>query len=197
MVSFCLTWQFFTLWVNPDSYCTISRSYVPWCVAYVSRRLCSFVVVCIGHADGDDSCRCCIKPMTLDSCACWQNIAVCVCCARIVAIDILLAIFIVTVWELLWYSQHPHNALVAFVNKAASWLWGWLTQPSSLHLRGSSCKRFGISWWLRWLCPSRLAMPLIASIAIGNVVIVCCCLSQLCIDPMLTPCLQLCSLLVY
>ncbi len=156
-----------------------------------------FVVVCIGHADGGNSCRCCIKRMTLDSCACWQNVAVCVCRARVAAIDILSAIFIVTVWVLLWYSQCLHNALVAFINKAASWLQGWLPRPSTLHLRGSSRERFGVSWWLRWLRPPRLAMPLIVSIAIGNVVVVCCCLSQLRIAPMLTPRLQLHFLLVY
>jgi hypothetical protein len=55
------------------------------------------VVVCVRHADGDDSCHHCIKRMTFDSCAGWHNVAVCVCHARIAAIDILAAIFVIAV----------------------------------------------------------------------------------------------------
>jgi hypothetical protein len=52
-------------------------------------------VVRIGHADGDDSCHCCIAHMTRGSCAGRQNIAVCVCCTPIAAIDTFAAIIFV------------------------------------------------------------------------------------------------------
>ncbi len=149
----------------------VQQSLRAWCVAYVSRQLgflllfgCCLgvvVVVHVGHADGDNSCRCCIECTTLDSCAGRQNVAVCVHCACFVAIDTHAAIFVIVVWVLSWYSQRSHDALVAFVNKAALWLWGWLPRPSSLHVRGSSRERFGISWWFRWSRPSRLAMSLL------------------------------------
>ncbi len=168
-----------------------------WCMAHVSQRLCFCVVVCVGHAGGDDSCHCRVERTTLDSCTGRQNVAVCIRCAHVAAIDVLVAILVVAVWVSSWYSQRPHNALVAFVNKAESWLQGWSPRPSSLHLRGSSCERFGISRWLRWLRPSQLATALIAFIAIGNVVVACCGLLQLRIALMLTPRSQLLFLLVY
>ncbi len=55
------------------------------------------VVICVGHADGDNSCCHRVEHMTLDSCAGRQNVAVCVCCARVAAIDVLAAIFVVAV----------------------------------------------------------------------------------------------------
>ncbi len=162
------------------------------CSCHCCDRRCSGAcAACIGHADGDNSCCCCIERTTLDSCAGRQNVAVCVCRARFATIDALAAIILVVVWVSLWYSQRPHYALVAFVNKAVVWLWGWLPQPSLLQLRDSSCEHFGISWWLRWLRPLRLAMALFVSIAIGKVVVACCFLLQLCIALMLTLHLQL------
>ena len=156
-----------------------------------------FVVVCIGHADGGDSCRCCIKRMTLDSCAGQWNIAVCVRHTCFAAIDAFVVIIVVAGWVLSWYSGWPHNALVTFVGKATLWLWGWLPRPSSLHLRGSSREHFGASRWRCSLHPSRLVMAIIAFIAIGDVVVACCHLLPLHIAPRLTMHLQLCFLLVH
>jgi hypothetical protein len=96
-----------------------------WCVAYVSQWLFLLllllvvvvVVVHVSHADGDNSCCHCIERMTLDSCPGQKNITVCICRAHVAAIDALAAMIVIVVWVLLWYSQHPHNALVVFVNK--------------------------------------------------------------------------------
>jgi hypothetical protein len=76
-------------------------------VAYVSQRPHFFVVwllfarvvvvVCVDHADGDDSCRRCIEHTNHDSCAGRQNIAVCVHHACFAMIDTLAAIIVIVV----------------------------------------------------------------------------------------------------
>ncbi len=60
----------------------------------------------------------------------------------------------------------------------------------------SSRERFGTSQWWRWLHPSWSVMASIMPITIGNGVIDCCCLSRLCLVPMLAPCSQLGFLIV-
>ncbi len=156
---------------------------------------CGASAPCIDHAVNDDS-LCRVKRMTGGSCSGWQNVTVCVRCARLVTIDAPAGIVVIAMWVLLWYSRHPHNSLVAFVGKAALWLWGWLPQSSLLHLIDSSCEHFGASQWLRWSCPLQLVMAFSAFIAIGNVVVACCCSLQLCLALMLTLHLQLRFLLV-
>jgi hypothetical protein len=52
---------------------------------------------CVGHVEGDDSCRRCVEHTALDSCAGWQNVAVCICCASFATIDVLVAIFVIAV----------------------------------------------------------------------------------------------------
>ncbi len=115
----------------------------------------------------------------------------------VAAIDAPVMIIVVAGWVLLWYSQRPHNALVAFVGEATLWLWNLLPQHFLSRLRGSSCERFGASQWWHWSCPSQLVMALITSIAISHVIVNCCCLLQLCLAPTLTLRLQLRFLLVY
>ena len=117
----------------------------------------------------------------------------CVCCAWIEVIDTSVTMIVIAGWVLLWYSQCPHNALVAFVNNAALWLQGWLPRTSLLLLRSSICKCFGTSQWWHSLHPLQSMMALIALIAIGNGngVVACCCLSQLCLVLMLASCSQL------
>ncbi len=119
-----------------------------------------------------------------------------VCCACIVVIDTPMPIIVVAGWVMLWYSQCPHDALVAFVGKTTLWLQGWLPWPSSSRLRGLSHERFGASRWWHWSRPSQSVMALTASIAIGVVAVTCCCLSQLRLALTLTSRSQLCFLLV-
>ncbi len=57
----------------------------------------------------------------------------CLRCACIAGIDAPLTMIVVAGWVLSWYSQHPHDTFVAFVGKAALWLWGWSSWFSSLH----------------------------------------------------------------
>ncbi len=111
----------------------------------------------------------------------------CVCCTCIAAIDASLVMIVVAGWALLWYSQCPHDPFVAFVGEAALWLRGWLPWLSSLgswdphlvstlalHNDGVDCIHCN-QWWL-W--------SLIVPIVIGNGIIACCCLLQLCLVPM-------------
>ncbi len=55
----------------------------------------------------------------------------------------------------------------------------------------SSCKHFGASQWWHQLRPLQSLMALIVPIAIGNGVVACCCLLQLCLFPTLVSCSQL------
>ncbi len=54
----------------------------------------------------------------------------CICCTCVMAIDSPLTMIVIVGWVLLWYSQCPHNAFIAFVGEAALWLQGWLPQLS-------------------------------------------------------------------
>ncbi len=117
--------------------------------------------------------------------------------ACIVAIDAPVTVIVVAGWVSLWYSQGPLGTLVAFVGKAALWLWGRLPRLSLSCLRGLSCEHFGASWLWRWLHQLQLVMALIASIAVGHVVVNCCHLLQMCLALMLTLCSQLRFLPVY
>ncbi len=76
--------------------------------------------------------------------------------------------------------------------------WGHLVAPRLITmallvaLEGrSSHERFGASQWWHWLRPLRSVMALIVPIAIGNSLIACYCLLQLCLVPMLASCSQL------
>jgi hypothetical protein len=80
---------------------------------------------------------------------------VCSPCICVAAIDTPAAIIVVA--ESCWDT---HDALVAFVSKIASWLWGWLPRPSSLRSRGSFCEWFGASRWWHQLYPLRSVIAL-------------------------------------
>ncbi len=66
---------------------------------------------------------------------CLEDLLVlgCVHHACVTAIDAPLTMIVVVGWVLLWYSQCPHNAFVAFIGKAALWLQGWLPWHSLSH----------------------------------------------------------------
>ncbi len=112
---------------------------------------------CIGHAEGDDSCHCHVKRMTFDSCAGWQNVAVCIRHACVAAIDALAAIIIIFGWVSLWYSQRPHSALVSLL----------VRRPCGFEAdcHGLTCQVWEITLWALL----RLTMKtLIVSIMIGD-----------------------------
>jgi hypothetical protein len=173
-----------------------------WCMAYVSQQIhvifaCEFFFLCfivdptfvagyLGHE------------FALSA---WgfphRVFPSCVCCACVAVIDAPVRIIVVMGWVLLWYSWRPHNTLVLFVGEAALRLWGWLPWPSSLHLRSSSCERFGASQWWCWSSLSQSVTALIASIAIGHVFVDWCHLSQMRLAPTLMLRSQLRFLLVY
>ncbi len=108
--------------------------------------------------------------------SCLEDIQVlgCVCCTCIAAINASCDKDCCCRMSILWYSQCPHGAFVAFIGKAALWFWGqssrlslsrWMNahciSPLALHNDGIDCIHH--DWWWLW--------TLIKPIAIGNGVI--------------------------
>ncbi len=155
----------------------MTASFFLFCLQFFFCLFCCWSHVCHGRS-GAWICPICLSFPCRVSPSCLH-------CACIATIDAPMTIIVVSGWVSLWYSQWPQDALVLFVGEASLWLWGWLPQPSALHLRGLSCERFGASRWRCWSHLSRSVMALIVSFAIGHVIVNCCCLSQLRLDPML------------